>query len=146
MVQNIDDPEIYAHCLLQKEKPSNFLNTKFRENFSQDFSNFDLDNDCVLSERLSIYCIPITGENYQRSNKKDQSIQIEPQEKIAFKDVEIDVNENIEKYFGKLQQKGIFNSQNSKSFPAIVKVKKFMTFLFISINYQNRSMTQICNR
>lgn len=145
MVQNIDDPEIYAHCLLQKENPSNFLNTKFRENFGQDFSHFDLDNDCVLSERLPIYCIPITGENYQGSKKKYQIIQEEPLEKIAFKDVEIDVNENIEKYFERLQQKGIFNSQNSKSFPAIVKVKLYDIF-FIFINYQNRSMTQICNR
>ena len=130
MVQNIDDPEINAHCLLQKENPSNFLNTKFRENFGQDLSHFDLDSDCVLSERLPIYCIPITGENYQRSNKKDQIIQEELQEKITFKDVEIDVHENIEKYFEKLQQKGIFNSQNSKSFPAIVKVKLYDIFIY----------------
>jgi len=133
MVQNIDDPEIFAHCLVKKENPANFFNVKYRENFGQEVSSFDLENDCLLSERLSTYCIPITGDNTHKipnkSNIESEPHHQEKQENINFQDLEINVQENIGNFFETFQKKGIFNSNNPKSFPAVVKVSLFLIFV-----------------
>lgn len=135
MVQNIDDPELYAHLLMNKSTPCQQLHLKYRENYSNDIHNFDLNNDSMLSERLPIYCVPISGHNFPMPNNQNQLesnvMQTEKEGKtfnIKYKDIIIDRNAHISSYFDTLKQKWIFNSNNSKSFPIIIKV--FLKIIF----------------
>lgn len=136
MVQNIDDPELYAHLLINKSMPSQSLHLKYRENYSNDVQNFDLDKDSVLSERLSIYCVPIAGHNFPLASNQTESnviMQIENEEgkdyNIKYKDIVIDPHAHISTYFDALKQQGVFNSNSSKSFPIIIKVFYLKHFL-----------------
>ena len=50
---------------------------------------------------------------------------------IKYKDIIIDRNAHISSYFDTLKQKWIFNSNNSKSFPIIIKVFLKIIFFFL---------------
>jgi len=122
MVQNIEDPEIYASFLVKKETPEHFISLKYRENFPKDISSYDLENDNVLSERLPLYCIPITGLNHVFVKSKGMEIEEISNETLKYQDIHIKFQEKVSDFFTKLKEKGIFNSNSDKGFPAIIKV------------------------
>lgn len=133
MVQNIEDPEIYAHLLLNQENFSLSHNLKYRDNCSDKISNdIDLERDSILSERLPVYCIPITGLNINESiTEKFSKMELETSEnrKISYKDLKIDPFASIQTFFKLFKEKGMYNSNNPHSFPIIIKVKIFLIFL-----------------
>ena len=120
MIQNIEDPEIYASFLIKKENPQNYVNLKYRDFFGKDVSMFDLDNDSILAERLPIYCVPLPGVN--KFKKKNIELEENIGQTIKFQELEIGINQEFQNYFEKLKEKGVFNSNSKDGFPVIVKV------------------------
>lgn len=127
MIQNIEDPEIYANFLVQTQNPSQIINLKYREHFSGDVSSYNLETDSVLSERLPLYCIPITGDNTSNSISTTSIIEIENLSEnqniiLKYQNIDIKPQDHILSFYEKLKLKGVFNSNSSKGFPCIVKV------------------------
>jgi len=135
MIQNIEDPEIYANFLVKAENPSQTVNLKYREHFGRDVSAYNLETDSVLSERLPLYCIPITGDNTQKPIHNLNTIEIESDNKkenniLKYQSIDIKLNDHISSFYDKLKEKGIFNSNSSKGFPCVVKVNNTKISLY----------------